>query len=102
LRLILALSRYAVIPGAARCSEESLFGLFRATKSSHAKEFFPLLANFIDAANGTATRQLRGTNLPPTAFPLLPGLPALPTFTHVLKSKDHSKIAGSLKVTLTE
>ena len=86
-------------PGAAR---NLVFGLFRATKSSHAKEFFPLLVNFIDETNGTAVRQLRGTYLPPTAFPLLPGLPALPTFTHMRKSKDHPKIAGSLKVTLTE
>jgi hypothetical protein len=45
------LASCAVIP-----SEESLFGPFRATKSSQAKEFFPLLANSIDETNGTAAR----------------------------------------------
>src|SRR5882762_802740 len=44
------------------------------------KEFLALLANFIDETNGTATRQLRGNHLAPTAFPLLLGLPALLTF----------------------
>ena len=84
------LASCAVIP-----SEESLFGLFRATKSSQAKEFFPLLANFIDETNRTAARLLRGNS---TAFPLLPGLPG-PTypFIRVPKSKNDPKIAGSLK-----
>jgi len=77
-------------------SEESFFGLFRATKSIHAKEFFPLLAKFIDETNRTAVRQLRGTYLPPTDFPLLLGLPALPTLCHVPKTKNHPKIAGSV------
>jgi hypothetical protein len=94
------LASYAVIPSA---GEESLFGLFRATKSSHAKEFLPLLANFIGETSGTAARQLRGNHLAPTAFALLLGPPALPTLLRTCpKSKNHPKIAGRLKVTLTE
>jgi hypothetical protein len=83
-------------------SEESLFGLFRATKSIHTKEFFPLLANFIDETNGTAVRQLRGAYLPPTAFPLLPGLPALPTLLPRAQKQEPSQNRREPQVTLTE
>jgi hypothetical protein len=76
--------------------------LFRAKESSQAKEF-RILANFIDETNGTAVRLLRGNSLAPTAFPLLLGLLALPTLLSACqKNKNHRKIAGSLKVTLTE
>jgi hypothetical protein len=76
------LASCAVIP-----SKESLFGLFRATKSSQAKEYFPLLANFIDELTELARAYSLSSIAGPALLTLLSACPKARTIPKSQASK---------------